>query len=893
MADGVLTADSTRAEVTRVAGGKAANLHHLSRAGFDVPRWAVLGADVLTTFRAASGLDGVVDRELAGLRAEHAEQAAARIEKAFLAAELDRATIDAIEAAYAHVDAKSVAVRSSGAQEDGGRLSFAGQYASFLNVSGVDAVAASVRECWASAYSARALTYRLLHGLPVRSVRMAVILQALVPACSSGVLFTANPVSGRRDEVLISSVYGLGQGLVSGMVDADTITVDRESGRVTHVVVGEKRHRVDPLPGAAGCRSVEVPAGSRGALSLSAGQVALLTRCARRVEASFGAPQDVEWAFDGERLWILQSRPITGIGRCSGEVRVWDSANIVESFGEVTAPLTFSFARHVYHRVYREYCQLLGVPRGRLEEMDEWLANMLGYFDGRVYYNVLNWYKVIRLLPGYAVNRKILETAMGVRSTGEELARRQWPWRRRSRAADVLLRAWTVLRFCWLFVTSGRSTRRFLRGFDAVYERFDAHDYASMPADEVYRHFVAAECGLLARWGRTAVLDQVLCLSYGALHALTDRWLPLAPPWFRWQVVTVDGQVESALPVRRMTELAEAVAADPELASLVRRHTTLDGLRAARGERAAWLRRELDRYLEEFGDRNANELKLEEPDLREDPTTLLCLLRDAVAELDAGERAPASGADAESYLDSRLRGWRRWVYERVRRRVRGALRDRERVRLARTRAFGMARRLLTAIGRDLADIGALRHPRDVFFLRLEELRGVFGGTVAHRELRPLAELRRRQQDEQRRMPGPPPRFTTTGSVYWSAWQPDLPEPASGGSASVLRGTGCSPGVATGEARVVDRPREVGSGVVVAYRTDPGWIGVLGTASALLVERGSPLTHVAVVARELGVPTVVQIPDLTRRVRTGMALTVDGGRGTVTIDREVPDAWSTA
>jgi pyruvate,water dikinase len=135
------------------------------------------------------------------------------------------------------------------------------------------------------------------------------------------------------------------------------------------------------------------------------------------------------------------------------------------------------------------------------------------------------------------------------------------------------------------------------------------------------------------------------------------------------------------------------------------------------------------------------------------------------------------------------------------------------------------------------------------------------------------------------MPAPPPRFITRGGAYWGRTAPDLeaaPEAdAEGtGTGDVLRGTPCGPGVVTAEARVVDEPRDVGGGIVVTYRTDPGWVGVLSSASALLIERGSPLTHVAIVARELGVPTVVQIPGLTARVRTGMKLTVDGGLGTV-------------
>jgi phosphohistidine swiveling domain-containing protein len=246
-----------------------------------------------------------------------------------------------------------------------------------------------------------------------------------------------------------------------------------------------------------------------------------------------------------------------------------------------------------------------------------------------------------------------------------------------------------------------------------------------------------------------------------------------------------------------------------------------------------------------------------------------------------GTGALPEAEDADAYLDERLRGPRPWVYERSRNAVRTALRERERVRFARTRAFGMARRMFTAIGAGLARSGALGDPRDVFFLKLEEIRGAFTGTLDHRELRPLAILRREQQDRQRRLPAPPPRFVTVGDAYWGERRPDVP-PVDAGTGDLLRGTPSSPGTVTGEARMLTEPREAADAIVVTYRTDPGWVGVLSSAKALLIERGSPLTHVAIVARELGVPTVVQIPDLTTRIRTGMRLTVDGAAGTVQI-----------
>jgi len=218
--------------------------------------------------------------------------------------------------------------------------------------------------------------------------------------------------------------------------------------------------------------------------------------------------------------------------------------------------------------------------------------------------------------------------------------------------------------------------------------------------------------------------------------------------------------------------------------------------------------------------------------------------------------------------------------------VQRCLTDREQVRFCRTRIFGLSRRMFRAAGEDMARTGVLEAATDIFYLRLEELRGCFECNGDHREMRPLVALRKEQErcNWQRELP---PRFMTRGGVYWDALDRARAEASEEDvlSNGKLRGTPCSPGLVAGEARVIDRPVDVDGGVLVAYRTDPGWVSALRSASALLIERGSPLTHVAVVARELRIPTVVQIPGLTRRVRTGVQVVVDGGTGTIELPSE--------
>ncbi|SDJ46605.1 pyruvate, water dikinase [Lentzea albidocapillata subsp. violacea] len=867
------------AVTSEVDGAKARGLRELADAGFVVPPWRVIGADVLRRHLAETGLAERIAAELRDLTADRAEAAAEAVASAILRMPLAPDVLAEITAAAQEVGNGPVAVRSSGLDEDGPRFSFAGQFDTFLNVEGIDAIAEHVRRCWAGAYSARALAYRLAHGLPPGGSGMAVIVQRLVAAEKSGVLFTANPMSGERTERVVSAVFGLGEGLVGGAVDADTVVLDA-AGRVLRVTVGEKRERYDP-DAAGGCRVTETAVAAREALAVTDAELRALGELAGRIENARGAPQDVEWALAEGTLWVLQSRPITPGLDEPGELHVWDNSNIIESFRGMTSPLTYSFARRVYQRVYEEYCRELKVPDAQLSQAREWLPALLGYFHGRVYYNLLNWYRLVRLAPLYRLGRRSLELTLGVEeSLDPELADGLYPFTFGSRAEEILVTARSRLRFATRFALVERTGERFVEDFYRTYEEFGATDYDALTADQVYRRYQALERTLVARWGRVAVLDAVIGLSFGTLQLLNRRWLPDAPLWFSWAVAGPANSVESAGPAHRIAELAGVVRADDEL----RRIVTECEPRQARaalleGGHTAFVS-EVDDYVARYGDRSLDELKLEAPSLRDDPSTFFPMLRAAVASVES----MTGRADVDAVLKA-LSPAKRQVYERVRGKVRRALELRERIRFCRTRAFGTAKVMVRAIGRRFASLGLLDSPEDIFWLYLEEIGGCFDASTVDVDLRALVSSRKAIAESDRLLTAPS-RFTTRGAVGTTAnrvaWARAVPGGAAAATGAELTGVPAGPGRVQGRAKVVDLPSEAQGDILVTYRTDPGWVAWLPSASGLLVERGSPLTHVAIVARELGVPTVVQVPGLTTRVRDGMRLDVDGATGTIRV-----------
>ncbi|MBA2671334.1 MAG: phosphoenolpyruvate synthase, partial [Gemmatimonadetes bacterium] len=352
-------------------------------------------------------------------------------------------------------------------------------------------------------------------------------------------------------------------------------------------------------------------------------------------------------------------------------------------------------------------------------------------------------------------------------------------------------------------------------------------------------------------------------------------------------LLTNEGGIVSTEPARLVTRLAEAASIDP--AVMTHFESWADPAELARrietDPACASFQREIESYLDRFGDRCMNELKLETITLSDDPAFLYQTIRSYVA---GGVRAPDPSLDgevrraAEGLVVERLNGWRRRTFAIVVSQTRARVRDRENLRFERTRVFGVVRRIFVALGHRLQRAGTLEDMRDIFFLRLQEIFGHVQGTSTDRDLAAIVRMRRAEWAEYEASPPPPDRFESIGPVADERWI--VPAPVDSFlDGNQLRGVGCCPGIVRAPVRLVRDPRDAGdlSGrILVAERTDPGWTLLFPTASGLLVERGSLLSHSAIVAREVGLPCVVSIPRLMETLKDGEMVEMDGTTGVV-------------
>ncbi len=789
-------------------GGKAAALGRLTQAGFDVPPFFVVTGEL-----AAGTLAEALDRLRAG----------------------------------------PYAVRSSGLAEDGAAHSHAGQFASILDVARGD-VERAIGDVIASNDEAGLAAYRATHGLDGATDRPAVIVQEMVPAAHAGVAFSADPVSGRRDRIVVSATEGLADRLVAGEIDGTTWWIDAATNACVE--------------------------SSGNAALLGTTALAEVVALVGKVEATFGAPQDIEWAIADGRLHLLQARPITSPLRpaplADTRLAVFDNSNIVESYPGLVSPLTFSFASYAYARVYTSFVALLGVRPDAVRANRVVFDNMLVRVNGRVYYNLGNWFRALALLPGYSLNRRYMETMMGVGAPLPPAVMATFdraPAAGAARVAEYGRLAKMAFGLVREAIRLPATARDFRARLDRALAATVPERLARMPLTDLAVEYRRIESDLLDRWDAPIVNDFLCMIAFGASRKLLERWVGPAGLTIHNDVLIGQGDIISARPAQLIRAMGALVAGDAEVVAALR-----DGDRAVISAHPA-LAQGIAAYIAQFGDRCTEELKLESVTLDEEPEPLHAAIAAAAC---AGPVAPVRTTDPFAALDAALRNpFKRAVTRVMLRWAKSRVRDRENLRYERTRIFGRARRLLLAIGRQFHAHGLLADPRDVFLLTIHEVLGAIEGFATSTDLAELADLRRREMAGAATSADPPERILVTGPAF-AASHVTTVRPVSDGAAT-RTGTGCSAGMVTAVARVVRDPRtqRLSAGeILVARHTDPGWIALFASASAIVVERGSLLSHSAIVARELGIPCVVGLKEATDWIVDGETIEVDGASGLV-------------
>ncbi|MFI6053205.1 PEP/pyruvate-binding domain-containing protein [Streptomyces violascens] len=862
-------------------GGKGAHLAEMTRAGLPVPPAFCLTTELFRAFLEETGLADEV---------EGAEPDAVR--KEILDHEIPAPIARAILAAYDALGRPRVAVRSSGSQEDGAAHSFAGQHDTLLDVEGEAALLDAVKTCWASLWSDRAAVYRQGSG-PVGLI--AVVVQEMVDSDASGVLFTADPISGESGRLVVEACWGLGEGLVAGKVTSDSFVVDSRGLEVVERRVRYKVTRCVPVePGRIDL--VKVDPELRNTPCLTDRQLTELGALAVRVRDHYGAEQDIEWALKDGRLHLLQTRPITvRPGRAADSPSpygtpqppdvqhrtLWSRMDIGEIFVGMMSPLGLSFARYYQHHVHGDCARALGVRD--VGDMDL----HMGYFQGHVYLNISYTAHVLAQCPPTRDQRPFTE-----RFASEEvdLSTYRNPFGPYPGGIKGTLAAGSWAKYATTELRGAkRRAERMGRARLYEFDRARGIDLGALDRSELHAE-LDRRLAFLHDMHVGYMPYYINAFGfYDVLTMLCSTWLGDDGTNLQNRIKSDMSGLRTVASARELWNLAQAAKERPEVMRIIRGTRPADipvRLRADEAGRSFW-----DGHVEPFlranGTRGSQEMELTNPRWIDDPSYIFQLIRryaDEEYTLDSGAGHGRSGERESEELLRRLPAGRRKVLRTVMSLYATCSELRESTRMAMVTSVWLVRGVVYEVARRLTEAGVLYSPDEVAYLDFEEVRRYLAGDEPAPAAFPRQRIdeRRRAHEYRSRLPEPPLTFigeydATTG----------VRAVADGAR---LEGLGSSPGRVVGRARVIEdltwQADEFRAGeILVARFTDASWTPLFAIAGGVVTDIGSMLSHSSIVAREFGVPSVVNTKHATRHISTGDLIVVDGDTGTVEVVEE--------
>jgi len=810
----IVSLDRIRPADEGLAGAKAYNCARLRQAGFQVPD----GLVVLTT-------------------AEDDELAIISDDRWF-----DEAPADA-----------RFAVRSSAIGEDGEGQSFAGIHETRLNVARVD-IGDAVDACRRSAQSAQAITYRHAKGISTDAIQTAVLIQRMVEPIAAGVAFTINPLTGGQDEVVINASWGLGEALVSGLVEPDEFGVRKADGEMLWQRLGEKDGTLV----------------TRSALTLE--QARELTTIAVAIERHYGAPQDIEWCHDGRSFWIVQSRPVTGAARASNGIE-WTRANLAEVLPELTSPQALVAFEHVLNTAETKHLGSLIAPEASH-------GPMVKAFAGRLYFN-LSQLRHSCALSGFAPAEML--RSVGHADAIDPADEQPQPISAGARVAAVP----GLLRQVWKHLRAASVVRAHDEWARAYLQRLAAIDARTLSDRELW--------SVVDEWfsGTTDAMQTVLLLSGVMFHETPVRAacarVGVAFEQLVYPQLALGERSVSAQQAFDLVALARMARREP----VAVRHLeggagSLADLRTALG--GTRFLGEFERFLEQYGHRGRYEYDWALPRYIEDPRPLLLTIRMHLQDEGTNDtpdtiaRQTREAAAVWQEFESRLTRWQRWtMLPRVKKSI-GRIKQyyvwRERVRSDLIRVLARLRTVHLELAHRFVERGWIDDHKHYFFLLFDEVAGAIGDPASAPALRGLAAARMAEMERHRAISMPLlmreselPRLVRTANVSGDT--------ADGGE---LTGQPVSGGCVEAEVVVVRDPADFAQmkrgAILVTRATDPSWTPLFTLASGVIVEVGGVLSHASTIAREYGLPALANVKHATKRLKTGERVRLDAIHGVI-------------
>ncbi len=709
------------------------------------------------------------------------------------------------------------AVRSSASGEDGDNKSYAGHFYSAVAVTKSD-VFKEVQRVLSS--------FGDLDG--------SVIIQEFVPSDVSGIAFSDNG----EGVVVINSNFGLCKNVVEGKA-CDEYLTQKDGTLIRKSIIKEK----PVLSFHAGILKEQMD----GDESLTVDQLRQVVELANNSEKHFNKPQDIEWCFQNKTLYILQSRPVTKNIEIPEQL-YFDSANIAESYSGIVLPLTASFAERIYKVVYTDFLRMSGVSKKTLKKHAYVFEKLLGFSHGRMYYNMNNWYRMAQFVPGYKRNKENFET-MITSNHRQEIATTIKP----SLLFTIAYPAIVLVKVLIFRITE----KRFRKYVSKHIKELKKTDFEKLTLPECRDHFNLLEDDLLRKWYVTLENDFFVMTYLGILQKLY-------PEENLQEILLFKSKATEQ--VGYLIELIKQIQGEPDLWKVVQSGNSKEFKIVL--DSKPYIKAQYEQYLEEFGGRFANELKLETVGIDEDTRKFMTVLR-------AYENYTPKQVERSEVKAVPLPFFKNILFKHSLKRFKKYASQREDFRLFRSNMFSITRSVFRRVGVILEDQKVLKHADDVLYMSVDEVLAVADGQEIP-DL-PMKISQRKQTYFKYQDKTPPSHFLTLGGEIIDEVGQTQSEP------STVRGV--SAGIASGRVKVMkefEMPDKIDFEILVTKHTDPGWTALIALSKGLIIEHGGVLSHASIVARELGIPAVIGVRGATDRYKDGQKVEIDGSTGKIKV-----------
>ncbi len=850
----ILEFDTQEATLERV-GGKGKSLSEMIRADLPVPGGFHITTTNYKDFVSLHAIDQYILQE--ATKTDSKIEASEKIKKLFRANELPVPMKNEIREAYSALgENPAVAVRSSANAEDLPEMSFAGQQDTYLNIIGEEDLYRAIRDCWASLWTPRAISYRDRMGIAHEEVAMAVVVQLMVTSDVSGILFTANPTTGDRNEIIANASFGLGEAIVSGQVTPDTYIFDRNLYEMKEILLGSKEQMI-VSDGEDGVLVQEVPKIKRDLPALNEEQLTDLVDLALKSEHHFGeVPQDIEWALKDDVLYLLQSRPITNLPPAPLKNLKWEPPSpgatllrrqIVENMPEPLSPL--------FDELYLEIALQEGMNRSLARSGSPYKIEDMT--NGNVHVTV----------NGYAYQRRDFKPVEGVdpKVLRNYDIKGQTEW-------------WTKLSGFW--------QNEWLPEYKSAIQEYEKIDLALATDEELFNGIrdLANEDGYY--WEESSKVFATAKVTDEQLQA----FLKSAAPNHNF----TSGMFLSGFHSRTMQaqmdiwEIAKLIQGDDalmEIVSLTPAPRLLETLR--HHPMATSVIEAINKYNDTYG-HQIYSLDFAEPTAAEDTLPIMVALKSQVQDknydplvqqTEVNRKRKAAMREIREVLSEQQLWQFRWHLWKAR----YFYPFREEVVFWLGGAWPVLRGMANELGKRMVKIGTFNSPDDIYFLRSESIDKAIEARAVGNSVPELARVaaEARELREARKRIHPPGAIPIDQHDNAAATQ-KLNSPTS----NQMIGFAVSPGRIEGEVSVIMSPSDFDNmkpnTILVCPMTTPAWTQLFSHAVALVTDIGSILAHGSIVAREFGIPAVLGLGNVTQRLKSGQRILVDGDAGTIEI-----------